>query len=118
MRHAPTLKAAEDLHVRQTLATGSGLQQHFRQHRCIEKPKVYTLTGQWVNGVGRVADQRQTLRHITLGMTLTQRHAKAWVGTEDFAEPAFEGAFERFAKIRVVHGHQAFGLAWRGRPDN
>ncbi|MNM60164.1 hypothetical protein D3C81_714350 [compost metagenome] len=76
VRHATTLEAAQYALIRQSLTAFIGMQQFFGQYRGIEKAQVDPLPGQRVNGVRRVADQRQAFGYIAFGMTLAQRHAK------------------------------------------
>ncbi|MNE61783.1 hypothetical protein D3C80_1570240 [compost metagenome] len=105
MWHATALVAAQHTYVGQPLATLIGMLQFLGQHRGIEKAQVDALPGQRMDSVGGIADQGQALGHVTLGMTLAQRHADPRVGLQHSAESAFEGALEFGTESFVGQAH-------------
>ena len=59
VRHASPLEAAQHLHVGEPFATLAGALQLLGQHGSIQKAQVDALSGQRMDGVRGVADQRQ-----------------------------------------------------------
>lgn len=118
VRHPPPLEATQHAFVGKPFAALQGVQQDLGQHRRIEEAQVHALSGQRVDGVRSIADQRQARLDVTLGVPLAQRDAQAPVGMQDGAQALFEGFAEGGAEAILVQRHQAFCLFRGGRPDD
>ncbi|MNO88249.1 hypothetical protein D3C76_796900 [compost metagenome] len=118
MRHAPSLVTAQYLHIRQPLATLTGVDQHLGQHCSIEEAQVDALPGQRVNGVRGIADQCQAFIHIALGVALAQRHAHPRVGLQHITQAPLESPLKGFQEGRFIQRHQLLGMLRGGRPHD
>ena len=78
-----------------------GIEQHFGERRCVEKPQVHALTGERVHGVRGVADQRGALEYVAIGMRQRERKRRACTDRANRAQAIAERRRQRIAK-RVV----------------
>src|SRR5690606_35768566 len=84
----------------------------------IQKAKIYALPRERVNNVGGIADKRQAMLNVTLGMALAQRHTKTRISVQNTTEALFKGALQLATKFFIFQLHNLGSALGRQRPHD